>query len=135
MTGLGQLPVASGCALRKQTLGGEAQPHQAAEARCAATRRNLVFLPAHARTNRNRQAELKAVSILQLDRNATGTRMVGHSANELLEGKIRHGSSPLQALSQRFSQILSTNRLLRADRLLLLASPAHVVQMSMSLPP
>src|SRR3982751_6962596 len=60
--------------------------------------------------------------------------MVGHSANELLEGKTRHCSSTLQALSQRLREIAAANRLLRADRLLLLARPAHVVQMSLSLP-
>src|SRR3954454_368970 len=60
--------------------------------------------------------------------------MVGHSAQERLEVEARSDSPPLQALSQRLLEILRAHRLLRADRLLLLARPAHVVEMSFSLP-
>src|SRR4051794_9152663 len=60
--------------------------------------------------------------------------MVGHSAKKRLEVEAYSDSSPLQALSQRLLEILRAHRLLRADRLLLLARPAHVVEMSFSLP-
>src|SRR4051795_8183946 len=59
--------------------------------------------------------------------------MVGHSAKERLEVETSSDSSPFQALSQRLLKILRAHRLLRADRLLL-ARPAHVVEMSFSLP-
>src|SRR3954464_11421495 len=60
--------------------------------------------------------------------------MVGHSAKKRLEGEANSDSSPFQALSQRLREILRAHRLLRADRLLLLAPPAHVVEISFSLP-
>src|SRR4051812_4128831 len=60
--------------------------------------------------------------------------MVGHSAKERLEVEANSDSSPFQALSQRLRKILRAHRLLRADRLPLLARPAHVVEMSFSLP-
>jgi hypothetical protein len=60
--------------------------------------------------------------------------MVGHSAKERLEVEANSDSSPFQALSQRLRKILRAHRLLRADRPLLLARPAHVVEMSFSLP-
>src|SRR3954468_2822994 len=60
--------------------------------------------------------------------------MVGHSAKERLEVEANSDSSPFQALSQRLRKILRAHRLLRADRLLLFASPAHVVEMFFSLP-
>src|SRR3954470_14158653 len=60
--------------------------------------------------------------------------MVGHSAKERLEVEASSHASPFQALSQRLRKILRAHRLLRADRLLLLANPAHVVEMFFSLP-
>src|SRR3954454_18025968 len=60
--------------------------------------------------------------------------MVGHSAQERLEVEARSDSPPLQALSQRLLEILRAHRLLRADRLLLLTRPAHIIEMSFSLP-
>jgi hypothetical protein len=60
--------------------------------------------------------------------------MVRHGANESFEVEANSDSSPFQALSQRLRKILRAHRLLRADRLLLLARPAHIVEMSFSLP-
>jgi hypothetical protein len=60
--------------------------------------------------------------------------MVGHSAKERLEVEANSDSSPFQALSQRLLEILRAYRLLQADRLPLLARPAHIVEMSFSLP-
>src|SRR5438309_6014407 len=60
--------------------------------------------------------------------------MVGHSAKERLEVEASSYSSPFQALSQRLLEILRAHRLLRADRLLLLARPAHIVHLPLPLP-
>src|SRR4051794_26504981 len=60
--------------------------------------------------------------------------MVGHSAKERLEVEANSYSSPFQALSQRLRKILRAHRLLRADRLLLLARPAHIVHLPFPLP-
>jgi hypothetical protein len=54
--------------------------------------------------------------------------MVGHSAKERLEVEANSDSSPFQALSQRLRKILRAHRLLRADRLLLLARPASTLK-------
>ncbi len=55
--------------------------------------------------------------------------MVGHGADKLFELEATRCSSTLQALSQRLFEIERENGLLRADRLLLLPGPAHVVDM------
>src|SRR3954465_10963030 len=60
--------------------------------------------------------------------------MVGHSAKKRLDVEASSDSSPFQALSHRLRKILRAHRLLRADRLLLLARPAHIVEMFFSLP-
>ncbi len=77
-------------------------------------------------------SKLQAVSILQFDRNATGTRMVGHSATS------RSKARPARSLSSSRRSRNDCSRSSRApaaagNRLLLLASPAHVVHLSLSL--
>src|SRR3954466_14050879 len=60
--------------------------------------------------------------------------MVGHRAKERVQAQASSDSSPFQALSQRLRKILRAHRLLRADRLLLFARPAHIRHLPLPLP-